>query len=160
MPPLPPPPAAATYIRPTWFERVLAGFVTTVGCLAFTIAAIIEPYNSSGSPQTHGTHRQLGLPPCILLSTCGFPCPSCGMTTAVSLLVHGDPAAALRANWAGAFLGGAGLVAMLWLALLAAGVPRRPRFSAENTILALTVAAATAAAVRYAAVIGATLGGG
>ncbi len=157
---LPAAPAALTFSRPTRFERVLAGFVATVGCVAFMIAAVIEPYDSSGSPLVHGTHQQLGLPPCTLLSICGFPCPSCGMTTSISLLVHGDLAAAWRANCAGTFLGGAGLVAMLWLALLAAGVPRWHHFSAESTILTLTVAAATAAAIRYAALIGAALAGG
>ena len=36
-----------------------------------------------------GTHQQLNLPPCGWLSTLGFPCPTCGCTTAVSYLSHG-----------------------------------------------------------------------
>jgi len=36
-----------------------------------------------------GTHRQLGLPSCEFLSRTGWPCPTCGMTTSVSLAVRG-----------------------------------------------------------------------
>jgi hypothetical protein len=43
-----------------------------------------------------GTHVQLGLSPCSLLRTAGFPCFSCGMTTAVTHAVHG--------NWLSSFL--------------------------------------------------------
>jgi hypothetical protein len=37
-----------------------------------------------------GTHEQLGLPPCGFLSVTGFPCPSCGLTTSIVWLMHGD----------------------------------------------------------------------
>ena len=143
--------------RPGRFERWLAGSVAAVGCMVFAIAAGIDPYDASGRPRTHGTHRQLGLAPCVLRSTIDFPCPSCGMTTSISLLVHGDPVAAWRANWAGVLVAGAGGMAVCWLSLLAAGMPRRPRFSAESTILALTVAGAAAATVRYLALVGTAL---
>lgn len=76
------------------------------------------------------------------------------MTTSVSLLVQGNLLGACRANWAGVFICGFGLVATIWLGLLAVGVPRSPCLSAEKTILALTVAGAAAAIVRYAAVVG------
>jgi predicted Na+-dependent transporter len=42
----------------------------------------------------------------------GKPCPSCGMTTAFSLLVHGDVANSLKANWVGTIL------AVYWFALI------------------------------------------
>ena len=37
----------------------------------------------------HGTHTQLGLPACAWASVMHRPCPTCGMTTAVSLAAHG-----------------------------------------------------------------------
>lgn len=159
-PPPPPPPAGAVRVRPTRFERMLSAFVATVGCAVFVTACRIDPYDAAGQPRTHGTHRQLGMPPCTLLAMTGFPCPACGMTTAVSLLAHGDPAAAWRANWAGVFVAGLGLAATVWLGLLACGVPRRPAFAAESTILALTLAGAAVALVRYVGVVGVALASG
>ena len=82
-----------------------------LGCLAFTVAAILSPYDASGRPLSHGTHRHLGLPPCAMKTLTGFPCPSCGMTTSISLFMHGDLAAASEANWAGIIVAGLGLLA-------------------------------------------------
>lgn len=143
--------AAAT--PPPRVERMLAGFVAAVACVAFTLAAVMNPYDETGQPRTHGTHRQLGLPPCTMLSTVGFPCPSCGMTTSIALVFHGDLPAACRANWAGVLLAAAGVAVAIWLGLLAAGLPRPPRLSAEFTILAFTLAGASAALLRYAGVL-------
>lgn len=148
-----PPHAPARSVRPGGFERMLAGFVAAVACIAFTMAAAMNPYDETGQPRTHGTHRQLGLPPCTMLSTVGFPCPSCGMTTSIALLVHGDLPAACRANWAGVLLAAAGVAVAIWLGLLAAGLPRPPRLSAEFTILAFTLAGTSAALLRYIGVL-------
>jgi len=152
-PPPPPLPAAGDTRHPSRFERLLAGFVVAVACAAFTIAAVVNPYDDAGRPRTHGTHRQLGLPPCTMLSTVGFPCPSCGMTTSIALVFHGDIPAACRANWAGVLLAGVGVAVAIWLALVAAGIPRPPRLSAEVTILAFTITGASAALVRYVGVL-------
>lgn len=154
---IPPPPRVKSIaFRPPRWERMLAGFVAAVGCVAFTIAATLNPYDEFGRPRTHGTHRQLGLPPCTLLSTVGLPCPSCGLTTSIALVFHGDLPAAYRANWAGVVIAGVGVVTALWLGLLAAGLPRQQRFSAEYAILGLTIAGASAALIRYAGMMACT----
>jgi hypothetical protein len=40
-------------------------------------------------PAGTGSHEELGLPPCSFLATTGYPCPTCGCTTAVSHFAHG-----------------------------------------------------------------------
>jgi hypothetical protein len=47
-------------------------------------------------PQGHGTHQQLGLQPCGWYQVWGFPCLTCGCTTAVSHFSHG--------HWVASFL--------------------------------------------------------
>lgn len=143
------PRTAPVRTRPGRFERLLAGFVAVVGCSVFAIAAALDPYDATGVPRTRGTHLQLGLPACTLLSIVGFPCPSCGMTTAVSLFVHGDPAASWRTNCAGTLIAGAGAIATAWLALLAWGMARQPWFTAERVILLLSTAGASVTIARY-----------
>ena len=39
-------------------------------------------------PAGHGTHVQLGLPPCFFLQLTGYPCPSCGLTTSFAHAAH------------------------------------------------------------------------
>jgi hypothetical protein len=51
-----------------------------------------------------GTHTGLGLPPCGFYSIFHKPCPSCGMTTSFSLLMHGRIFDAVKAQPAGVFL--------------------------------------------------------
>lgn len=41
------------------------------------------------SAEGHGTHRQLGLPPCGFVVAFNKPCMTCGMTTAVSEAANG-----------------------------------------------------------------------
>lgn len=50
------------------------------------------------NPSGHGTHRQMGFPPCTIYYLTGRLCPSCGMTTSVSATLHGQPGLAWRAN--------------------------------------------------------------
>ncbi len=66
-----------------------------------------------------GTHEQMGLPPCAFLATTGFPCPTCGCTTAVSHFAHGPFAASFVAQPFGFLVG---LVAALLLPLTLAGM--------------------------------------
>jgi len=46
----------------------------------------------------------LGMPPCSFVLTTGLPCPTCGMTTAFSFVMHGRPWSAFKAQPAGALL--------------------------------------------------------
>ncbi|MEW6758986.1 MAG: DUF2752 domain-containing protein [Acidobacteriota bacterium] len=68
-------------------------------------------------PSGVGTHTGLHLPPCTFYAVFHKPCPSCGMTTAFSLLLHGRPLEALRAQPAGVAVFAAGLWAWLYLPL-------------------------------------------
>ena len=64
-----------------------------LGCLAvLAAAAYLEP-----DDRGFGTHEQLGTGPCGMLIVTGYPCPTCGMTTAFAYAVRGQ---LLRAFWA------------------------------------------------------------
>ena len=61
-----------------------------------------------------GTHQQLGLPPCSFVMFYGRRCPSCGMTTSWSHLMHGQLLSALQANVGGTLLGIIALALVPW----------------------------------------------
>lgn len=63
------------------------------------VAAWMHP-----DPSGHGTHTQLGLPPCPSVLIFDRPCPGCGLTTSITALIHGDLAAAFHAHVMGPFL--------------------------------------------------------
>ncbi len=93
-----------------------------LGLAALIIALRLEP-----DARGHGTHEQFGLPPCDILSFTGQPCPTCGYTTAVSLLAHGRPLAALIAQPAGCLIGACLFsLPLLWASVL---LTRRPLLS-------------------------------
>lgn len=72
--------------------------------IMFAVAWYLTP-----NPQGHGTHQQLGLPPCTIYHLTGRPCPSCGLTTSVSAIVHGQLRLAWRANPVGFLIVGIAL---------------------------------------------------
>jgi hypothetical protein len=87
----------------------------TVPWIAVIITAIcLWPYDDNGEPLKLGTHQQLGLPECNFKQLAGVPCPSCGMTTSFSLLLHGDVLNSLKANFAGTALVTFGLLFVPW----------------------------------------------
>ncbi|GEM_PF-845771 len=78
-----------------WSRRRLAGHLLWfLGWLGVTVFAIFL----TPSAQGHGTHQQLGLPPCPSVLAFNRPCPGCGLTTSFTALLHGDFAASWKAN--------------------------------------------------------------
>ncbi len=65
-------------------------------------------------PSGLGTHRGLGLPPCLFLTLTGLPCPSCGLTTSLAWTMRGNLGAAFRAHPFGPIL----LILFAWASLL------------------------------------------
>ncbi len=96
--------------------RAFLGIMSLGFLVVFGIAAWLHPYDDDGQPMSMASHTQLGMPPCNMVVFYGKPCPSCGMTTSFSLLVHGDIWHSLRANWVGT------LIAMFWLGLIPWGL--------------------------------------
>jgi hypothetical protein len=93
----------------------LTAIILAAGLSALLLlAAVLRP-----DPRHYGTHQQLGLPPCSFTVLFGKRCPTCGMTTAWSHLVRGQPIGALRASVSGSLLGALALLAVPWLVISA-----------------------------------------
>lgn len=79
-------------------DRRLIGAAVAIACAAPLITGLLL----TPATQGHGTHEQLGLPACGWLLVTGYPCATCGMTTAVTLAAHGHLLQAFRVQPAGA----------------------------------------------------------
>ena len=105
----------------------LVGAAVFLPCLAILLtAAMLHPRQCG-----YGTHEQLGLPACYTLKN-GWPCPTCGMTTSVSAMAHGQVDLAWRAHPFGIVLFVAALVLSVpalgqWITGRAVLGPLRPR---------------------------------
>ena len=106
-------PRLSTWVR---IVQVLAAMVLMA---VFGIAIVLNPYYADGTRRTMETHRQLGLPPCNMVMLTGKPCPSCGMTTSFTMLMHGDVAGSIQANWVGTILALYCLCMIPWLLISA-----------------------------------------
>lgn len=137
-------------VRGSNHERKLAIGFAMLGITVFVIAFALNPYDEAGRPRSHGTHRQLGLPPCTLKTLTGVSCPSCGMTTTISLLMHGNPEAAWQTNWAGCVVAFIGILGTIWFLLVATGLPPG-RFTANEVVKAMTIAGMAIATIRWLA---------
>ncbi|MBL8879991.1 MAG: DUF2752 domain-containing protein [Phycisphaerales bacterium] len=76
--------------------RLAAAALFVFGAGVLGVAAWLRP-----DPRGMGTHQQLGAGPCGMLVSTGYPCPTCGMTTAFSYLLHGRLFRSLAAQPAG-----------------------------------------------------------
>lgn len=81
--------------EPAPTRRSIAGQIVYFGSWVVVtfVAALLH-----ANPDGHGTHTQLGLPPCPSALLFDRPCPGCGLTTSWTALVHGDLAAAFHAH--------------------------------------------------------------
>ncbi len=113
-------PLAGAPLRP-WKVRVGAAAIAITATAVLITAISLRP-----SPSGVGTHTAMGLPPCGFLEMTGLPCPTCGMTTAFSLMAHGRPLAAFRSQPAGAILFLLTLAALVasWRAAWTGRLPR------------------------------------
>jgi hypothetical protein len=82
-------------------RRLIGGQLVLFGAwFAVTVVgALLHPSRTG-----HGTHEQLGLPPCPSALLFDRPCPGCGLTTSWTALIHGDFAFAFHAHPLGPFL--------------------------------------------------------
>jgi len=112
--------ARAYSVKATVYSRVFAAFIAAACLTVLVVAARLTP-----DPAGHGTHLQLGLPPCGWVMAWGKPCPTCGMTTAFANAAHLGFFQSLKTQPAGfmlALLAAAGFWAALHVALTGSNV--------------------------------------
>ena len=66
-------------------NRIIAAAIFTPCFAVLALAAWLEP-----SSEGMGTHTQLGLPACGFIQVTGYPCATCGCTTAFSHAANGS----------------------------------------------------------------------
>lgn len=88
------------------------------------LALLVVGASLSASDAGHGTHTQLGLPPCAFAITLGKPCATCGMTTAVTQAASGNLARAFVVQPFGAGVALAASTAF-WMSLYVAATGSR-----------------------------------
>lgn len=86
-------------LRASSGARISAGVLAACALAVLITGAWLRP-----EPSGMGSHQQLGLPPCGWLLASGWPCPTCGMTTAFAAVTHVQPRAAWLAQPFGAVL--------------------------------------------------------
>lgn len=104
-------PERTTPLRAGPGERAVGGIVAGVALAVLIIAAALRPAEAG-----HGTHTQIGLPPCSWVVWFDKPCPTCGMTTAFANAGEGHWLASFVTQPAGMMLSVA-TAAAFWLGL-------------------------------------------
>lgn len=95
-------------------QRFVAAIVGPALLCPMAMAFLLAP-DSRG----HGTHEQLGLPPCTMEVLFGIRCPTCGSTTAFAHLAQGRPIEAFAANVAATLLALLLAPTAIWVCLAA-----------------------------------------
>ncbi len=111
--------------------------------MATPLAVLITAASLTPDPAGHGTHTQLGLPPCGFLTVTGYPCPGCGLTTSFAHMIRLQVVGAARANPFGVPLF---LVSLVTIPVAAMGLRRGwsvldtlERFRAERVAIMLSL---------------------
>lgn len=136
----------------TWVSLAVWLFLLVSGGAVLAAAVWLTP-----DPAGHGTHTQLGLPPCGFLVASGLPCPGCGLTTSFSHMARLQVAGAFAANPFGVLLF---LVTATGVGVSAVGVVRRwpvirtlDRLHFEKVVIVLGVGAVAIWGARMASVL-------
>lgn len=106
---------AETGVVRWWAALVLLSCLGLLG-----LAAWLKP-----DPRGYGTHEQFGSGPCGMIIVTGYPCPTCGMTTAFAHTVRGQWYRAFMAQPAG-FVAALGTIAAAVVAVWALATGRWP----------------------------------
>jgi len=107
--PIPEPPARGG--RRTREHWVILGLAVATFLGLLVLALLLRP-----DERGFGTHEQLGLQPCMPMELWNIPCPGCGVTTSVSMAVHGDVWGSIRNQ-------PFGFLVALFFVIFALGVP-------------------------------------
>ena len=75
-----------------------SSIITWAVLFAGPLAVLITAAALTPAPEGHGTHTQLGLPPCGFLVYTGYPCPGCGLTTSFAHMIRLEVFGAFHAN--------------------------------------------------------------
>jgi hypothetical protein len=133
----------------SWASRVTWSVLFLIPLAVLITAGFLHP-----DPSGHGTHTQLGLPPCGFLVYTGYPCPGCGLTTSFAHMIRFQIGGAFHANPFGIVLF-SGTAAMIPLALL--GIVRRmpvidtlDRLHAEKIAIGLSILSIVVWGIRVA----------
>lgn len=86
-------------VNPLAANRLFGAVLLVTALTPLLLAARLTP-----DARGLGTHEKLGLPACGFHEATGFPCATCGMTTAFSYAAHGRLLAAALTQPAGALL--------------------------------------------------------
>ena len=78
------------HTAPATQDRLVGSVLVACTTPVLGLAMWLEP-----DPAGVGTHQQLGLGGCSVLSFTGWPCPMCGMTTTFTHMAHLEPIAAV-----------------------------------------------------------------
>lgn len=134
--------------EPVAVLRSISGQLVYFGCWLFvTVTGLLLTPSADG----HGTHQELGLPPCPCVLIFNRPCPGCGLTTSFTALLHGRFKDAFKAHWFGPLLY-AIFTATAFAALI--GFVRKRRFNmnhptAQRLLMAFTIVFVSYGVIRF-----------